>query len=40
MGDRLPDMLTEWAVDNGKKGGLDEGRKGESFRIVNTSNNP
>lgn len=40
MGDRLPEMLTEWALERGQKGGLDEGRFGESFRLVNTSNNP
>ena len=40
MGDRLPKMLTEWATDRGAAGGLTEGRLGESFRVVNTSNNP
>lgn len=40
MGERLPKMLTEWAVERGERGGLTGGRLGESFRIVNTSNNP
>ncbi|MGI9596259.1 MAG: PIG-L deacetylase family protein [Acidimicrobiales bacterium] len=40
MGDRLPKMLTEWAIERGERGGLDAGRMGESFRIVNTSNRP
>lgn len=40
MGDRLPEMLTEWARERGEKGGLADGRLGESFRMVNTSNNP
>lgn len=40
MGERLGQMLTEWARERGAKGGLPEGRLGESFRIVNTSNRP
>ncbi len=40
MGERLPEMLTEWARERGGKGGLTDGRLGESFRVVNTSNNP
>jgi LmbE family N-acetylglucosaminyl deacetylase len=40
MGERLPEMLTEWARERGEKGGLLDGRLGESFRLVNTSNNP
>lgn len=40
MGARLPEMLTEWAKDRGAKGGLADGRLGESFRVVNTSNTP
>ncbi len=40
MGARLPEMLREWAVDRGAKGGLSDGRLGESFRVVNTSNTP
>lgn len=40
MGDRLPKMLTEWARERGERGGLTDGRLGESFRIVNASNNP
>ena len=38
MGDRLPKMLTEWAQERGERGGLDAGRLGETFRIVNTGN--
>ncbi len=40
MGERLPSMLTDWARERGERGGLTDGRLGESFRIVNTSNNP
>jgi len=40
MGERLPEMLRSWGVERGAKGGLAEGRMGESFRLVNTSNNP
>lgn len=40
MGDRLPTMLTEWASDRAAKVGMPEGRLVESFRLVNTSNNP
>jgi LmbE family N-acetylglucosaminyl deacetylase len=40
MGDRLPELLTDWARERGDKGGLPEGRLGESFRVVNTSNRP
>jgi hypothetical protein len=40
MGDRLPKMLTEWATERAAKAGLPEGRLAETFRLVNTSNNP
>ncbi len=40
MGERLPDMLTDWARERGKKGGLEDGRLGETFRVVSTSNTP
>ncbi len=40
MGDRLPTMLTDWAKDRAAKAGLPEGRLVETFRLVNTSNNP
>lgn len=39
MGERLPNLLTEWALERGQRGGLAEGRLGESFRVVNTGNN-
>ena len=40
MGERLPAMLTEWARERGERGGLADGRLGETFRIVNTGNRP
>ncbi len=40
MGDRMPTMLTDWAKDRAAKAGLPEGRLVETFRLVNTSNNP
>ncbi|MGH1492101.1 MAG: PIG-L deacetylase family protein [Acidimicrobiales bacterium] len=40
MGDRLPKLLTEWATERAAKAGLPEGRLVETFRLVNTSNNP
>jgi len=33
-------MLTDWARERGERGGLPEGRLGETYRQVNTSNRP
>lgn len=37
MGERLPELLTEWSSATAKAGGLPEGRLAEGFRLVTTS---
>lgn len=37
MGDRLPELLKEWAEATAEQGHLDHGRLAEAFKVVNTA---